>query len=526
VNNLINGIDVTDKLYEYDTGGANNILTLQHVSAIGLAITANVNPTADEILLIVDTVTGITINTNGYVRDNLEIGGNLIVGTTNIITTINTLQTNVNNADANITTLQNKVIYEIKEIHAMQSDMTIGKIAEFPPGIFLLYSDLNAPNIYTKTDTDNLLNTKQGTLTSNSSVEIGTLTITDKIHSRQGVGLDIAALSTAVDQSLSIITNSESRDAILYLGTPQFASDPAKKCALIAEGLSFYSKNKFHICVNNESVNGLSGTASLADSRLSVDGDGLVNIPGSLSTNSITTSNYYSSADHRFFDTNGSTRLTMASSRNTFLNQCLMPELIVEASSNARTTIRATDSSGGVASHFLSANGAVAQHFMSFTKHQITTNTTNGIIIRANRFSSSVIALEIDTANSTTFGGTAFFADGSSNASDSRLKSTPVDASIQDSLNMLKTVSARTYERIDKPGTGVRVGFIAQEVQASLPVEFANLIGKVKYSADPDEENPMEILTVDYARLVAPLWQCCKNLLARVEALEAKINSP
>jgi len=106
------------------------------------------------------------------------------------------------------------------------------------------------------------------------------------------------------------------------------------------------------------------------------------------------------------------------------------------------------------------------------------------------------------------------------------LKSAPVDANTQDSLNMLKAVSARTYERIDKPGTGVRVGFIAQEVQASLPVEFANLIGKVKYSADPDEENPMEILTVDYARLVAPLWQCCKNLLARVEALEAKINSP
>jgi hypothetical protein len=91
---------------------------------------------------------------------------------------------------------------------------------------------------------------------------------------------------------------------------------------------------------------------------------------------------------------------------------------------------------------------------------------------------------------------------------------------------MLKAVSARTYERIDKPGSGTRIGFIAQEVQASLPAEFTNLVGKVKYTANPDEEEePMEILTVDYARLVAPLWQCCKNLLSRVEMLEAKINS-
>ena len=91
---------------------------------------------------------------------------------------------------------------------------------------------------------------------------------------------------------------------------------------------------------------------------------------------------------------------------------------------------------------------------------------------------------------------------------------------------MIILVSARTYERIDKPGSGTRIGFIAQEVQASLPAEFANLVGKVKYTANPDEEEePMEILTVDYARLVAPLWQCCKNLLSRVEELESKLNS-
>ena len=32
-----------------------------------------------------------------------------------------------------------------------------------------------------------------------------------------------------------------------------------------------------------------------------------------------------------------------------------------------------------------------------------------------------------------------------------------------------------------------------------------------------------EILTLDYARLSAVLWQCTRSMLARVEALEAKL---
>jgi hypothetical protein len=201
-----------------------------------------------------------------------------------------------------------------------------------------------------------------------------------------------------------------------------------------------------------------------------------------------------------------------------------MPESIVEGL-NPKSTVRTTGLSGGFASSFLTADGVTAQHFAGAGKHFIGTNTSHRIEMRADRFASSITALTVNTDNSTTFGGTAFFADGTSNASDSRLKSVPVDANTQDSLNMLKTVSARTYERIDKPGSGTRIGFIAQEVEASLPAEFANLIGRVKYSANSEEEEPMEILTVDYARLVAPLWQCCKNLLSRVEELESKLNS-
>ena len=41
---------------------------------------------------------------------------------------------------SDMTTLLNKIDYEIREIHAMKSDYAVGKEAEFPPGIFQLYS--------------------------------------------------------------------------------------------------------------------------------------------------------------------------------------------------------------------------------------------------------------------------------------------------------------------------------------------------------------------------------------------------
>jgi hypothetical protein len=88
---------------------------------------------------------------------------------------------------------------------------------------------------------------------------------------------------------------------------------------------------------------------------------------------------------------------------------------------------------------------------------------------------------------------------------------------------MLKAVSARTYERLDKPGS-TRLGFIAQEVQAAAPPEFAKLVGSTMYAAT-EEEEASEILTVDYARMSCVLWTCCRSLLDRVEALETKLAS-
>jgi hypothetical protein len=140
--------------------------------------------------------------------------------------------------------------------------------------------------------------------------------------------------------------------------------------------------------------------------------------------------------------------------------------------------------------------------------------------MQANRQNTSLHALSINTDNTVDFSQLVTFADGSTNASDARLKSAPEDASTQDSLDMLKAVSARTYERLDRPGTGTRLGFIAQEVQAAAPPKFAKLVGSTMHAAtEADKET--EILTVDYARMSAVLWTCCRSLLERVEALEA-----
>jgi len=93
---------------------------------------------------------------------------NISDGSYNVNISGSVLESAINSNTTNITTLLNKVDYEIREIHAMQSNMTVGKIAEFPPGIFQLYSDLNAPNIYTKTEVNNIISPIQVSVNLNS----------------------------------------------------------------------------------------------------------------------------------------------------------------------------------------------------------------------------------------------------------------------------------------------------------------------------------------------------------------------
>ena len=202
---------------------------------------------------------------------------------------------------------------------------------------------------------------------------------------------------------MSIVAGSESNDATLFLTTPYDSSysNYSKKCALIAEGTGFYSKSKFHICVNDDSTN-QNSSATVSDSKFSVDRQGQVDIPGSL-----TVSGTFSNSDQ-----------------------------------SIKTNVR-------------SLNAA-------------------------------------------------------------------------DALNCLKTVEAKVYDRTDGP-QGTRVGYIAQDVQAALPSDWQNVVrstateevtdsnGQVVTPADPG------LLQIDYSRMGPILWQCCRSLLARIEALEAKL---
>ena len=112
---------------------------------------------------------------------------------------------------------------------------------------------------------------------------------------------------------------------------------------------------------------------------------------------------------------------------------------------------------------------------------------------------------------------------GYGSASDQSLKGDVQDASTEHSLDMLRAVSAKTYRRLDLPdGEGERLGFIAQDVDAACPSVWKNLCQSSPYKWSGNAEGD-EIRTLDYARLVCPLWQLCKAMLARIEQLEQRV---
>jgi hypothetical protein len=117
--------------------------------------------------------------------------------------------------------------------------------------------------------------------------------------------------------------------------------------------------------------------------------------------------------------------------------------------------------------------------------------------------------------------GMVTFFGGHQNSSDASLKTPdPPAASSDEALQMLKSVQARVYERVDLPGTGSRLGMVAQEVEAACPSAWGNLVGTAQIAASRDGPQ-QEIKTLDYARMVCCLWQANRSMLARIEALEA-----
>ena len=70
-----------------------------------------------------------------------------------------------------------------------------------------------------------------------------------------------------------------------------------------------------------------------------------------------------------------------------------------------------------------------------------------------------------------------------------------------------------------------RCGFIAQDFLNSPLSLGENLVEKVIGKITPDGDD-MELNALAYDRVGSPiLWTVCRNLLARIEALESKLNS-
>ena len=103
--------------------------------------------------------------------------------------------------------------------------------------------------------------------------------------------------------------------------------------------------------------------------------------------------------------------------------------------------------------------------------------------------------------------------------SDRRLKDDIEDASLADCKAIFDAVEVKTFEW--KRDGQRSVGFIAQEVEAALPEngKFKDIVNRSTYQPT-EEDEPLEIKTLDYSRMAAVLWGVVKQLEARVAVLE------
>ena len=99
--------------------------------------------------------------------------------------------------------------------------------------------------------------------------------------------------------TIAIKGTSEGDLATLYLATP-YTVDSAYKCALIAQGMTNYSRSKLHFCLNNAADNTYpTQNASLSNSKMTIDYTGNVSCTGTL-----TASKYYVNGENYSFNSN------------------------------------------------------------------------------------------------------------------------------------------------------------------------------------------------------------------------------
>ena len=101
---------------------------------------------------------------------------------------------------------------------------------------------------------------------------------------------------------------------------------------------------------------------------------------------------------------------------------------------------------------------------------------------------------------------------GFQNLSDESLKTNLRPVLAEEAQQCFDGVEATFYDRLDGPAN--QVGFVAQQVEASGPL--GKSLCKLKKFED------RELMTLDYQRMTAVLWQVCKSLQRRLEKLEKK----
>ena len=77
--------------------------------------------------------------------------------------------------------------------------------------------------------------------------------------------------------------------------------------------------------------------------------------------------------------------------------------------------------------------------------------------------------------------------------------------------------------RNDLSETSRRIGFLAQDAEAALGPSLAgtNVVGEIAREVQGGATEDLK--TRSYERVSVILWQSCRSLLARVQALEARL---
>lgn len=124
-----------------------------------------------------------------------------------------------------------------------------------------------------------------------------------------------------------------------------------------------------------------------------------------------------------------------------------------------------------------------------------------------NSASTTVFAV-YDSGNST-YSGSIF------QSSDQRLKTNVQSLDASSSLSLLEQLNPVSYLRIDQPGTGKNLGFIAQQVEGIFP--------ELVSTTSPTALTPDGTVTLNYTGLIAPIVSAIQDLANEISSLETTV---